>query len=98
MHSRSYQHLYKTSHWTKARKAFLSAHPVCCFCKKTLATVVDHIQPHRGDEALFYDQTNWQPLCKPCHDSTKKQIESKGYSKAIGPDGLPLDPNHPFYG
>jgi len=34
----------------------------------TPATVVDHIIPHRGDERLFWDETNWQPLCKQCHD------------------------------
>jgi len=30
--------------------------------------VVDHIQPHRGDQLLFWDRTNWQTLCKRCHD------------------------------
>lgn len=34
----------------------------------TQATVVDHIVPHRGDQKLFWDESNWQPLCKPCHD------------------------------
>ena len=34
----------------------------------TKATVVDHIQPHRGDPKLFWDQSNWQSLCKRCHD------------------------------
>ena len=34
----------------------------------TPATVVDHIVPHRGDHALFWDKQNWQPLCKDCHD------------------------------
>jgi 5-methylcytosine-specific restriction endonuclease McrA len=33
-----------------------------------LAQVTDHIRPHKGNEELFYDQTNWQPLCKSCHD------------------------------
>jgi len=32
------------------------------------ATVVDHIIPHRGDQKLFWDQTNWEALCKECHD------------------------------
>ena len=31
-------------------------------------TLVDHIVPHRGDQALFWDEQNWQPLCKSCHD------------------------------
>ena len=32
------------------------------------ATVVDHITPHRGNPILFWDEGNWQSLCKPCHD------------------------------
>lgn len=32
------------------------------------ATVVDHIIPHRGNEELFWDEDNWQGLCKRCHD------------------------------
>jgi 5-methylcytosine-specific restriction endonuclease McrA len=42
--------------------------------------VVDHIIPHKGDKALFWDEKNWQPLCKYCHDSIKAKEEIKqGY-------------------
>ena len=58
--------------WRRARKAFLQKHPLCAECRKngklTPATVVDHIIPHRGDRKLFWDENNWQPLCKDCHD------------------------------
>ena len=58
--------------WRKARALFLKRHPLCAFCqaegKVVPATVVDHIIPHRGDQRLFWDQTNWEPLCKGCHD------------------------------
>lgn len=58
--------------WRKARKHFLEKHPLCVKCmrngKLTPATVVDHIIPHRGDMRLFWDEGNWQPLCKGCHD------------------------------
>ena len=58
--------------WRRARKRFLQHHPLCekCLSQGTLtpATVVDHIVPHRGDRALFWDENNWQPLCKNCHD------------------------------
>ena len=68
--------------WQKARERFLREHPLCCYCERigrvTLATVVDHVVPHKGDESLFWDESNWQPLCKPCHDSTKKAEEAKG--------------------
>src|SRR5699024_6785952 len=60
------------SRWQKASKAFLQSHPLCAECRKqgryTKATVVDHIVPHRGDQKLFWDRSNWQPLCKACHD------------------------------
>lgn len=53
-------------------EAFLQSHPLCAECRKlgryTKATVVDHIVPHRGDQKLFWDRSNWQPLCKACHD------------------------------
>ena len=60
------------SKWRKARARFLAAHPVCVMCERegrlTPATVVDHVIPHRGDKRLFWDESNWQPLCKPHHD------------------------------
>ena len=58
--------------WQRARKVFLAAHPLCVRCQQNgrfvKATVVDHIVPHRGDQKLFWDQNNWQSLCKSCHD------------------------------
>ena len=58
--------------WRKARDLFLKRHPLCAECmrkgKITPATVVDHKIPHRGDKRLFWDMSNWQPLCKGCHD------------------------------
>ena len=58
--------------WRRARKRFLRSHPLCANCLSqgvlTPATVVDHIVPHRGDHRLFWDEQNWQPLCKACHD------------------------------
>lgn len=59
--------------WQRARERFLRKHPLCVKCMEqgryVKATVVDHIRPHRGDPVLFWDENNWQPLCKPCHDS-----------------------------
>ena len=46
-------------------KHFLFA---CFDSKLTPATVVGHIIPHRGNQKLFWDEKNWQPLCKDCHD------------------------------
>ncbi len=59
--------------WQKARIGWLSRHPLCAECERhdalAWAAVVDHIVPHRGDMAVFWDPANWQSLCKPCHDS-----------------------------
>lgn len=61
-----------TTAWDKARSVYLRDHPLCEECLRngriTPATVVDHIIPHRGDRKLFWDQTNWQVMCKACHD------------------------------
>jgi 5-methylcytosine-specific restriction protein A len=58
--------------WREARDAFLRRHPLCVICraegKLTPATVVDHIIPHRGNMKLFWDQDNWQPLCREHHN------------------------------
>jgi len=49
--------------------------------KLTPATVVDHITPHRGDWDLFWDSSNWQPLCKPDHDH-KTATEDGGFGRS----------------
>lgn len=68
--------------WQRERLAFLDQHPLCTMCQDigrvTPATVVDHIKPHKGDQALLWDQTNWQALCKPHHDSTKQSMDRGG--------------------
>lgn len=67
--------------WNKARRVFLAAHPLCEECLKegryTKATVVDHIIPHRGDPKLFWDESNWQALCKKCHDKKTGKYDSR---------------------
>ena len=79
----SAQRLYDAK-WRKARLQFLIANPLCVQCRAagrvTAATVVDHIVPHRGDKARFWDRANWQALCKPHHDS-KTAIEDGGWGR-----------------
>lgn len=59
--------------WQQARLRHLAKEPMCVNCKLfgyvTVATVVDHRVPHRGDQRLFWDESNWDSLCKRCHDS-----------------------------
>ena len=70
--NKSYQHLY-SSRWRKASKSFIACNPLCAECLKqgrqTPATVTDHIVPHKGDTTTFWDVSNWQALCKRCHDT-----------------------------
>lgn len=64
----------------------------------TAANVVDHINAHKGDRALFFEAGNLQSLCAWHHDSAKQQQERLGYSTQVGLDGWPLDGNHPANG
>lgn len=78
--SRPFKCLYNTSRWKKSRKQYLMVHPLCEECRKhgmiKAADVVDHIIPHKGNEELFWDESNWQSLCKECHD--KKTAREDG--------------------
>lgn len=69
-----------TYKWQKARARFLVDHPLCTVCEAegrvAAATVVDHHIPHRGDQTLFWDESNWRPMCKSHHDA-KTQKEGK---------------------
>ena len=66
--------------WQKARARYLCEHSLCVMCDRdgivTAATVVDHVIPHRGDQQLFWDEHNWQSLCKPHHDGEKAAQEA----------------------
>lgn len=84
--------------WQQAREGFLRANPLCVLHEKlgrlVPATVVDHIVPHKGDRALFWDRANWQPLCKQCHDVHKQRLESGGRMVGCDASGVPLDAGH----
>ena len=69
---------YSTA-WDKASAAYRRSHPLCVGCDavgRVKATeVVDHIQPHHGDQTRFWDQANWQPLCTWHHSVVKQSLE-----------------------
>lgn len=66
-----HRELYGTQAWRKASRLYLDEHPLCVTCQAegrvTPASCTDHIVPHDGDDALFWDRSNWQALCGPCH-------------------------------
>lgn len=65
-----------TTKWDIARKDFLAAHPTCVRCGAP-ASVVNHKIPHRGDMKLFWNRSNWESACKPCHDGPIQSQEKR---------------------
>ena len=73
---------YKTARWQRLRMVILIRDLFTCQmpgCGKiesnTSLLVCDHKTPHRGDEAMFWNENNLQCLCKACHDSLKQKEE-----------------------
>jgi 5-methylcytosine-specific restriction protein A len=69
--------------WRQLRDSVLKKEPLCRMCdaegKVVAANEVDHIIPHKGDQALMFDRSNLQPLCKPCH-SRKTATEDSSFA------------------
>ena len=63
----------------------------------TVATVCDHVIPHKGDLHLFWTGP-FQSLCKTCHDSAKAIEEGRGVVVGCTADGRPLDPRSHWHG
>jgi 5-methylcytosine-specific restriction protein A len=77
--SEAWHHMYSTPEWRRLRLAQLAEEPLCRECRPAVvvATEADHVIPHKGDRALFFDPENLQSLCKPCH-SEKTMREMNG--------------------
>jgi len=97
---RSSYTLWGTRRWKRVRKQHLQQNPLCAFClaggRYTPATVVDHVVPHHLETNAFW-LGELQSLCKFHHDTSKAEQERRGYASDIGPDGWPVDRNHPIY-
>jgi 5-methylcytosine-specific restriction endonuclease McrA len=89
---------YHSDRWRKFRRIVLNEEPLCAIClrcgQETLATVVDHIRPHRGDMELFWDRENVQGLCASCHSGVKRVKEHHEVSQACDINGFPIDAEH----
>lgn len=72
----------KTASFRRQREAFLRDNPFCAehdrHGVKRLGGVLDHIKPHRGDDVLFWDQDNWQNLCRECHNAKSSREKPTG--------------------
>jgi 5-methylcytosine-specific restriction protein A len=75
-------------------------HPLCAECLRngiiTAAHAAHHLQAHHGNLDVFR-LSPLESLCASCHNRFAQQIERVGYSRAIGADGYPIDPMHPFH-
>jgi 5-methylcytosine-specific restriction protein A len=68
--------------WRIYRRWFLRRNPLCS-CGQA-ATDVDHIKAVSGpDDPLFWEPSNHQPLCHPCH-SAKTRRENGPASRVGG--------------
>ena len=62
---------YGSARWQRLRAEVVQSDPFCRSCRarglRVLTVDIDHIRKHDGDPVLFWDRTNLQGLCKPCH-------------------------------
>lgn len=92
-HKRGYTRNWRDyEHQDGAADNFLRLHPLCSECSwyglVVPATLVDHKRPHKGDMRLFWDQENWQSLCRKCHTKkTQRELRTMPKYVICGPPG-----------
>ena len=78
---------YKTARWQRLRREVLLRDAYICRQTGVMlqdgrdapnSAVVDHIRPHRGDPAMFWDPENLQSVAKSWHDREKQKAERSG--------------------
>jgi 5-methylcytosine-specific restriction endonuclease McrA len=94
---------YKSRRWQKLRWFVLKRDLFTCKmvgCGRiepdTSKLVADHKTPHRGNEALFWDENNLQCLCKDCHDGMKQRQDKSAVVIGSDINGRPLAPDYPW--
>jgi predicted kinase len=96
--------LYRGKRWQALRILIINRDKYTCQRCKVFVTkgkrsprsaVVHHKIPHKGDDALFWDQGNLELVCKACHDGPIQSAEARGYDSTVGADGWPIDAKHP---
>ena len=65
--------------WDTAAATFKARNPCCLGCaamgQRVAVEVVDHVEPHKGDQRKFWDAALWQPACRWHHDAVKPKLE-----------------------
>jgi 5-methylcytosine-specific restriction enzyme A len=73
------QRMYDSVRWARLRREVIQDEPFCRACRRagrrSLTVDVDHIVPHRGNPAVFWDRANLQGLCKRCHTTKTNRGE-----------------------
>ena len=72
VYARKHDHskLYSSTRWRKLRQWYLLSHPICNVKVCTyVASVVDHVRDHMGNEQLFFSVDNLQALCFNHHQA-----------------------------
>jgi 5-methylcytosine-specific restriction endonuclease McrA len=81
--------------WDKCVATFKLSHPLCLGCQAIglvqATELVDHVEPHRGNQAKFWNSAMWQPSCRWHHDVVKKKLEAMFDRGQIGIDALWLN-------
>lgn len=62
---------------------------------RRIGLVVNHKTPHRGDQRLFWDRANWEPLCHDDHDIVAQREEHGRQTGAVDINGRPIG-DHPW--
>lgn len=79
--------LRATYRYTRMRRVYLRDNQLCAECTRqhrtSLATEIDHIVPAHRAIHLFWDVTNWQALCKPCHKAKSEREGVNGASPQV---------------
>src|SRR5687768_4693383 len=76
-----HQHLYDSPEWNRLRKEYRALHPRC-ECEyhagkpdAPRSECVDHLIPHRGDRAKFFDRSNLRALSWSCHSAKTNRTD-----------------------
>jgi len=71
------QAMYRTRAWQALRRIVIEEAAGLCQWPGcgVPGTVVDHRQPHRGDNGLFHDRANLWLLCKLHHDRKTASLD-----------------------
>ena len=78
--------LRNTQRYIKLRAAFIRMNPLCAECQRqrltNLSEELDHIVPFTDAPQRFWDQTNWQALCRACHEQ-KTGLENRSRFRSV---------------